>query len=403
MSEQACESPRRKRSSAARWLLSLLTTLTLLILLMFVDRVIGWLFPPAPHSLLFPADMLIPHDSCEFRVTVATSSAGLRDREYSSGPPSKGTLRIATVGDSFTFGWGVESDQAWPSVLEQRLNEVAAAECEVLNCGVPGTSFPEYERATVQVLQHFQPDVLIVATLQGDDLIQLHDMGNRSPDRLADVADAMFPTTRQWLKGQAKVEPMQPYRQTFVKSQQFIRSQFTTDQKSRYAALSAQVRTNFERGLLNPSLVQQSIEQPERFLKPVRANQKWNTETRKLLNQSLSRIQKLCKAHDCTVIVAVIPNGPYVSKLAADGLREVGYDTPQELLSSDVPDQIVREVCRQNDIEFVSCTEWFREQDVECYFPLDGHFNETGHRMFAERLLLQTEELLLRNSKSEVE
>lgn len=357
---------------------------------MAADRVAGWWFPPAPQSLLFPANSLVPHDSCEFRVTVATSSAGLRDREYTSGPPPEGTVRIAAVGDSFTFGWGVAQEEAWPEQLELLLNASTAGEndtdYEVLNCGVPGTSFHEYENAAALIIQHFRPQVLIVGTLQGDDLIQLHGAGNRPGTPLSGVADTMFPTTRQWLKNRTQPEPMRPYRETFLQSQQYIRSQFGTKQRTRYESLPARVRNCFEQGLLNPSLIQTSIETPDRFLVPVKSDRQWHATTHSLLKQSLLRILAICEAYNCSLVVAIVPNGPYVSRHAAEGMREIGYTISEEMLSTDAPDRLVEEVCAQHDILCLSCTQEFRELDVECYFTLDGHFSSAGHREFATRV-----------------
>lgn len=48
----------------------------------------------------------------EFSYTLKTNSDGLRDE------PFTGTFDIAAVGDSFTFGFGVEQPESWPAQLE---------------------------------------------------------------------------------------------------------------------------------------------------------------------------------------------------------------------------------------------------------------------------------------------
>ena len=68
---------------------------------------------------------------------VATSSRGLRERELSVPKPS-GVLRIGCLGDSFTFGWGVEVHETWCRVLEERLGSVGGRRVETVNLGVPG-------------------------------------------------------------------------------------------------------------------------------------------------------------------------------------------------------------------------------------------------------------------------
>ncbi len=77
-------------------------------------------------------------------ILIKTNSYGMRDEEpvsASVGPVS----RIAALGDSYTFGFGVPIEQAYPKVLEKLLNESApkgSPRYNVLNFGVAsyGTS-----------------------------------------------------------------------------------------------------------------------------------------------------------------------------------------------------------------------------------------------------------------------
>ncbi len=71
---------------------------------------------------------------------VSTNSLGMRDDEPLEVP---GSLRIAAIGDSYTFGWGVDQAQTWPQVLEHSLDGAAAVggrRVDVLNLGVSGYS-----------------------------------------------------------------------------------------------------------------------------------------------------------------------------------------------------------------------------------------------------------------------
>lgn len=62
----------------------------------------------------------------DFDYTVRTNSEGLREE------PLVGDFDIAAIGDSFTFGFGVEEDQSWPSQLE------TFADNRVVNLGWAG-------------------------------------------------------------------------------------------------------------------------------------------------------------------------------------------------------------------------------------------------------------------------
>lgn len=65
---------------------------------------------------------------------VAISSQGLRDREFPLTPPA-GRTRILMLGDSLTFGWGVEGHETYSKRLEEKLNQ-AGHDVEVINTGV---------------------------------------------------------------------------------------------------------------------------------------------------------------------------------------------------------------------------------------------------------------------------
>src|SRR5262245_14298331 len=51
-----------------------------------------------------------------------------------------GVLRVACIGDSWTFGMNVDQDQTYPARLETLLRQRAAGEVEVMNFGVLGYS-----------------------------------------------------------------------------------------------------------------------------------------------------------------------------------------------------------------------------------------------------------------------
>ena len=78
---------------------------------------------------------------------VVTNSHGHRDTEIPAARPP-GTRRVAVLGDSVSFGHGVDGEEAWPQQLEARLRARGGGPVDVINTAVPGNGpFQEYHDA----------------------------------------------------------------------------------------------------------------------------------------------------------------------------------------------------------------------------------------------------------------
>ena len=100
-------------------------------------------------------------------VPVRTNSQGMRAEEVPSAK-SAGEYRIALLGDSFAFGWGVLEDQAFGAAMERSLNSAGKGKYRVLNFGVPGYStFQEVAVFESKGLA-FEPDAVLVFFIDND-------------------------------------------------------------------------------------------------------------------------------------------------------------------------------------------------------------------------------------------
>lgn len=134
------------------------------------DRSVSFRSIIKPH----PSDYIIyelqPNLSVRFQgVPVVTNSHGMRSPERAFAKP-EGVVRIALLGDSFAFGWGVEQEKIFAAVMEERLNRDLGGEgsVEVLNFGVPGYStFQEVEQFLEWGVK-FEPDIVLVFFVDND-------------------------------------------------------------------------------------------------------------------------------------------------------------------------------------------------------------------------------------------
>lgn len=106
----------------------------------------------------------------DYDVRITTNSAGMRGpREY---PVERvpGTRRVALLGDSFVFGYGVEDDEVVSAVLERRLNASAppGTTYEVLNFAVSGSGQAEQLLTWRHRAAAYRPDVVVLFYFSND-------------------------------------------------------------------------------------------------------------------------------------------------------------------------------------------------------------------------------------------
>jgi lysophospholipase L1-like esterase len=94
------------------------------------------------------------------------NSHGFRNREVSL-EKAQGVTRIAVLGDSVTFGYGLPVNESFPAVLERELNRTGTR-YEVLNFGVVGYNAQQEAALYARRVRPFAPDIVVVAYVLND-------------------------------------------------------------------------------------------------------------------------------------------------------------------------------------------------------------------------------------------
>lgn len=98
--------------------------------------------------------------------TYRTNAHGLRDRDHAAKPP--GTKRVLVIGDSYTWGYAVAEDEAYPQVASRMLHDRQPSAIDVINAGVPDYNSRQERELLATLLPIYQPDAVVLGYVVND-------------------------------------------------------------------------------------------------------------------------------------------------------------------------------------------------------------------------------------------
>ena len=107
------------------------------------------------------------YDRVAFGVALETNSLGFRGPEWSKEKPP-GIFRIALIGDSHAFGYGVPYESSVGEVLATILKERYGTSVEVLNFGVNGYNSEQQQTVLKHLALGYDPDMVILMPTSND-------------------------------------------------------------------------------------------------------------------------------------------------------------------------------------------------------------------------------------------
>ena len=365
-----------------RLLLSLLSVFAALAALKGLDHFVV-VRAVEGSGLVFPRRSTVVYHAGEFDFTASTNGLGFRGGPFSIAR-RPGVARVVAIGDSMTYGWGVDAGCTWPALLEDALDD-RGMHVEVANLGEPGADPGTYAYIASSAIPALRPDLVIVGMHLGDDLEQLDRpfASPRVPPPPRAEATLLARTIMRWFPNMVKVFSVTDVTSVWRAQAQALVRSLTPAQRTKYDALDADVRQMLEDGKLNPYLVQLSLGRPAHY---VMNRDLRSARTAALVAQMaghLGRVRDIAAAVGATVAVVTVPAGIYVSRAARAGQARVGF-LADDTLRDDNADEAVRLAAARAGVSFLSITDEFRRRDrPTLYFPLDGHLTCDGTRQLA--------------------
>lgn len=403
-------------SKAGAWMKNLvLAAVSVLLVFMLsigADRVLGKASPPprlpGTMELIFPPNAEQSYESVDFKYTAHINSIGLRDHEI---PKDRGkTFRVLAIGDSYTYGWGVEIEQTWLKQLEERLRR-DGVEVETINAAKPGWGPPDYAKLAERIIPILRPDLVVVGMLEGNDLAASGPEGlEKAKDTLLDKVRLLYPNIVRYVRDLApkkdlaqRTQEMPPEKSSAEDNRRWIANtakafleKMTPEQHARFDGFDDKVKQAFLSGNLNPYMIDLANQNPKFYNITMNLDDAWTRTCIEHMGGHLQRIKKTATAYNARVAVFSIPDGPYVNVTANRNIRRVGYDVQEDLIASDAPDRAIAAACAQAKVPFLQVTQAFKErkEDASLYFELDGHLSPAGHALYAESMAPQLEEFI---------
>lgn len=308
----------------------------------FVPQPPSWLaiyqrHPRLPTFALQPSAHALV-DTGETRWQVFTDGLGHRIVDPAIAGPSEGADKpeVMWLGDSFTFGHGVDYQDCWIGLLAAA-SDAGHRHC---NTGVPGYGPTQYRAVLEDELAHgHKPAVVAAVTFLGNDF---HDT---VWDKDAPVEGGVIGGSgglRSWIK-----RSLHSYR---LVSQVYHR--LTSDERPETAAPSE---------LSDPA--------------------QWSTgllaEGARRYRSEFERMRDICRAAGIPFVAVIVPSQAMVETVKREGMpNRVDVADPRAAVAR------AREILAALDIRTVDLTPALAEHDpAAMYLRFDGHFTTAGHKV----------------------
>lgn len=292
--------------------------------------------------------------SPEFNINIKADGNGFRNTIV-TGEISPEEYRIVGLGDSFLFGYGVESEETVLSVLCDALNADHEIEPEIYctNLGMPGYNINQYFQIVDNEFLELNPDIAIV-------FIYMNDFKRDLSYDFWKVNEDGFLLTWRFKELNEKSSFMSRC-ELFVKRHLYL-----------YHFLRTRIKVLMRKANLYAA-----------------AGQRSQSEKRcKYTCGLVFKMWRICANKNVPMILCIIPDKIQVQEGPMSGSQKDGLQEDELSPNEDLRNCLVR-FANENAIPYIDLWEVFssRHSDpASLYFQKDGHWNVRGHTAAADAL-----------------
>jgi hypothetical protein len=330
-------------------------------------------------------------------IRVEINSLGMRDAEANAAPLEPGDASVLVLGDSFTFGTGVDLDETFCHRLAARAPEITPRRLRMFNGGVPGMS-PLKELVMLRaVAEGTRPEVVVVAICEANDLGEELDIASKLRKQAQRRAVSMRPQLRS-RRSEPAASPDPPVRVGGLRVlATYLRA---TTQYSYWKATSATARVFevwFEGLFLRWGLIGRDGVLWDRVLTESfrKDRPSFVGRAQQLVLESMQSIRAACAEIGASLVVLVIPAAAQAEPARFSELR--GHFDEQDRSSldrtafhADFVRALAQDLCV---VDMLPTLEQAARNGRPSYHR-EGHWNAAGHALAADRLVPVLEELL---------
>jgi len=282
------------------------------------------------------------------------------------------------LGDSFTFGHGVEFKETFLTILEDKLQKIKGGKIEVIKAGIPGTGPQEYLSVLKDFGMKYEPDVVLVNFFVGNDI---YDIKLPSAETLKNNATALPSSEHSEIDGNntpSKVENINHFKD-FLRRNVHLYS-FVVDRLKTIPALRHMLQKNNIANAIIGSYIIDILKKNYSIDYEKRWEEAFNT---------FNKMKEICP----NLVFVIIPTREQVDSVRLNkALKQLDYK--KEDIDIYKPNKMLSDYCKVNDITCIDLLPEFKKSTQQLYFDIDPHFNQNGHKLAADIIY---KELILHN------